>query len=118
MINSMFITDEDKNEPIMVCKKEDTGISVNLHIQYINFMPGQHKFSVSVTDKDGKEYLNGSPNTFNFPNSNIEPKFKYSIAEVIMYIIMTKEEVENLTYITIHVKIDDELEGTNVLFLE
>ncbi|ALG27328.1 hypothetical protein AN634_15170 (plasmid) [Lactiplantibacillus plantarum] len=57
MISSVFITRNKERDPILVYQVDNNGLYINVHVQCANLKFGKHTFTLSVKDKNGKEYL-------------------------------------------------------------
>ncbi|ETY74786.1 hypothetical protein EFO98_07130 [Lactiplantibacillus argentoratensis] len=121
MISSVFITRNKERDPILVYQVDNNGLYINVHVQCANLKFGKHTFTLSVKDKNGKEYLEDKNIEIEIADDGTTQSANSAIAEAILYIEMTPEELYGLNHIIISTRVDaseaPELNSTNILYL-
>ena len=121
--NSMFITEKDKTKPIWYYDISGGELKIDIHVQAIDFELTTHQFILSAKTQDGQELLADAK--FLFDANTQLPEFKqtnsdsaFGAGEFTFFIEMDKNDIKKSgNYITIHVKMEEEQEGTFVLYL-
>lgn len=115
-INTIYLTEYEQPEPILFYPYvKGDALTVDVHIQYIDFSLDNHTFTFSA-DSNPEIIMSPQTHTVDFSLDNMKPN-QSNAGDISFFIKFQPYEIGNQNSLNIHVKIDDKEEQTLSLFI-
>ena len=115
-INALYVTKMNHDKPIMTIKKAGDKIALDIHTQFIDVK--SKDINITVKIKDQKEnVLDSFQKNISTPLTK-SPINESLIGEITTFLILDKEDLDNVNMLTFDVKINHSPTATTVLFFK
>ena len=124
LINTIYVTNKDKDNTPELIFNADNGLNINVHIQLVGLSYGIHSLKIAILKNNTITLQNSLLINFQsnvdtrkvFDKNSIDKKLAYS-GEVSFSITATAEELTNASILKIFAIIDDKCKKDILVFL-